>query len=307
MKLWILLPAYNEENSIDGFFCAIRSKLETIGHDYKIIVCNDGSSDKTLEKLKYYSQKMPIAIISHKFNRGLGETARDLFEKAAELCDDTDVIVRMDCDNTHEPKYLESLINKLDEGYDVVIASRFAKGGGQKGVTPYRAFISWCATLFMKIFFPVPSLKEYTCGFRAYRASIIKRAIGFYQNNFIQLKGLGFTCTLEKIVKLKMLNARITEVPFVLEYDKKLSESKMVGSITALGYFTMVVLYYWPWGGWRQRYRKVLKRGIKLEQDSYFSGSCPRKSTKQNIVSLEPKKTKSRIIDQLKNANHNVK
>jgi dolichol-phosphate mannosyltransferase len=305
--LYILLPAYNEENSIDGFFYAIRSKLETIGYDYKIIVCNDGSSDKTMEKLKYYSQKMPITIISHKFNRGLGETARDLFEKAAELCDDTDVIVRMDCDNTHEPKYLESLINKLDEGYDVVIASRFAKGGGQKGVTPYRAFISWCATLFMKIFFPVPSLREYTCGFRAYKASIIKRAIGFYQNNFIQLKGLGFTCTLEKIVKLKLLNARITEVPFVLRYDKKQSTSKMVSSITMLGYFAMVILDYWPWGGWKQQHRKALKSNINHEQNSQNLQSCPRKSTKRNIVSLEPKNSKSQTIDQPKNANHNVK
>ncbi len=305
--LYILLPAYNEEDSIDTFFSSIRSVLETTGREYRIIVCNDGSSDKTMEKLEYFSQIMPISIISHEYNRGLGETMRDLFEKAVSLCDSTDVIVRMDCDNTHKPEYIESLINKLDEGYDLVIASRFAKGGGQEGLNLYRRTLSRCATLFMKTFFPVHGLKEYTCGFRAYKASIIKQAIGFYQNNFIQLKGLGFTCTLEKIVKLRMLNARITEVPFLLEYDKKLSESKMVGSVTTLGYFTMVILYYWPWGGWRQQCRKVLKREMDLEQNSHVLESCPRESTKRNIVSLEPKNSKPQTTGQLKNANHNVK
>lgn len=305
--LYILLPAYNEEKSIDTFFSSIRSALETTGREYKIIVCNDGSSDKTMERLDYFSQTMPILTISHEYNRGLGETMRDLFEKTVSLCDDTDVIVRMDCDNTHKPEYIESLINKLDEGYDMVIASRFVKGGGQKGLNLYRKTLSCCATLFMKTFFPVRGLKEYTCGFRAYRASIIKQAIDFYQNSFIQLKGLGFTCTLEKIIKLKMLNARITEVPFVLEYGQKLSESKMVSSVTTLGYFTMVILYHWPWGGWKHQFRKALKKNMNFEQNSHILESCQHKNVKRNIVSIAPENSRPHPIDQLKNADHNVR
>src|ERR1019366_10362422 len=87
--------------------------------------------------------------------------------------------------------------------------------------------------------------------YRAYRASLIKDAIGVYGNDFIQLKGLGFTCTLEKLVKLKLLGARFAEAPFVLRYDQKVSESKMVSSITTLGYLVMTIMYHWPWGGWR--------------------------------------------------------
>lgn len=257
--IYVVLPAYNEEHSIDSFFTAIHNKLESMDHKYKIIVCDDGSTDRTKEKLEYYSQMMPMEIISHRFNRGLGETTRDLFERVAEISNDGDVIVRMDCDDTHEPEYFEKLIDKLDEGYDVVIASRFAKGGGQEGVNLYRVFISYCATLFMKIFFPVSGLREYTCAYRAYRASIIKKAVNFYKNNFVQLKGLGFTCTLEKIVKLKILKAKFAEIPFILRYDKKRSPSKMVGSITTFGYFTMALLYHWPWGGWRRGYKKLLK------------------------------------------------
>lgn len=160
--IYIILPAYNEEHSIDSFFTAIHSKLESMDHKYKIIVCDDGNIDRTKEKLEYYSQMMPMEIISHRFNRGLGETTRDLFERAAEISNNTDVIVRMDCDDTHEPEYFKKLIDKLDEGYDMVVASRFAKGGGQEGVNLYRAFISYSATIFMKIFFPISGLREYT-------------------------------------------------------------------------------------------------------------------------------------------------
>ena len=120
------------------------------------------------------------------------------------------------------------------------------------GVSGYRAFISQSANLFMKVFFPISGIREYSCGFRGYRAEKIKEAITFYGNNFIQLKGLGFTCTLEKLIKLKLIGAKFCEVPFLLRYDQKKSSSKMVFSITALGYFIMLILYHWPWGGWKK-------------------------------------------------------
>ena len=142
----------------------------------------------------------------------MGESSRDLFERASELVQPGDVIVRLDCDDIHEPEYIPSIVDKVRSGYDVVIASRFAQGGGQIGVDGYRAFISRGANLFMKCFFPIAGLKEYSCGFQGYRAEKIQEAIHFFGNNFIQLKGLGFTCTLEKLVKLRMIGARFCEI-----------------------------------------------------------------------------------------------
>ena len=81
----------------------------------------------------------------------------------------------------------------------------------------------------------------------------------FFGNNFIQLKGLGFTCTLEKLIKLKLIGARFGEIPFMLRYDQKQSASKMVSSVTTLGYLVMTILYHWPWGGWRTGIRKKQK------------------------------------------------
>ena len=247
----ILLPAYNEEESLPQLMPKLQQTLSGMGEEFNILVCNDGSRDGTQAMLEEYAKQMPIEIIRHKINRGLGESSRDLFERASEIVQNGDVIVRLDCDDTHEPEFIPSIVAKGRDGYDVVIASRFAPGGGQLGVNGYRAFISRGANLFMKVFFPISGLKEYSCGFRGYRAEKIKEAINFYGNNFIQLKGLGFTCTLEKLVKLKLINAKFGEVPFLLRYDQKQSVSKMVSSVTTLGYLVMTLLYHWPWGGWR--------------------------------------------------------
>jgi len=249
--IYILLPAYNEELSIDSFLPKIDMEMKKAELQYQMLICNDGSSDKTQEKLVTLKAELPIEIITHKINRGLGESARDLFERVIEIATDDDVIIRMDCDDTHEPRYIPQLIAKLDEGYDVVIASRFAEGGGQMGVNTYRTLMSRGANLFMKVLFPIKGLKEYSCGYRAYRVSVIKKAIDIYGNLFVQLKGLGFTCTLEKLVKLKLLGAKFSEIPFMHRYDQKMSDSKMVSSITTLGYLVMAICYHWPWGGWR--------------------------------------------------------
>lgn len=253
--LYVLLPAYNEEDSLPPLVPKIDAAARGAGLEYRIIVGNDGSSDRTAEVIAEYAKTYPMDVVIHRINRGLGETSRDLFERAAELAGPDDVIVRMDCDDTHEPEYIPAMIAKLDEGFDVVIASRFQPGGGQLGVNAYRAFISRSANLFMKVFFPLSGVWDYSCGFRAYRAPIIRDAIDVFGNNFIQLKGLGFTGTLEKLVKLKLIGARFSEVPFILRYDQKQSASKMVSSITTLGYLTMALLYHWPWGGWRGKYR----------------------------------------------------
>lgn len=253
----ILLPAYNEESSLPVLMPKIAELIDGSDEPFKIIVCNDGSSDGTASILHEYKKSLPLEVITHKVNRGLGETSRDLFERAAAVTKQGDVIVRLDCDDTHEPLFIPRLVDKVRSGFDVVIASRFEPGGGQMGVSAYRAAISRAANLFMKVFFPIKGLKEYSCGFRGYNAAKLIEAIDFYGNDFIQLKGLGFTCTLEKLIKLKIIGASFAEVPFMLRYDQKQSESKMVSSITTYGYLSMAILYHWPWGGWRRGYKRV--------------------------------------------------
>ena len=77
MKVTIGIPAYNEENSIKYVFEKIQNVMTALQTEYFIIICNDGSTDNTLQEIIKYKNEKDI-IINHKMNRGLGETIRDL-------------------------------------------------------------------------------------------------------------------------------------------------------------------------------------------------------------------------------------
>ena len=279
MLVWIILPAFNEAEALKKLLPKIHDSFGAVAQEYRIIVVNDGSNDATADVLKFASGQYKINVITHSINRGLGETERDGFEYAARQSSNDDIIIRMDCDDTHEPQYITTLIGKIKEGYDVVSASRFKPGGKQIGVNKYRAFISWCANMFMRVLFNIRGIRDYSCGFRAYRAGVIKYAIRIFGNGFIQLKGLGFTSTLEIIVKLKLMGCRFEEIPFVLRYDRKNGPSKMVTSVTTMGYLTMALLYHWPFGGWRSHYKSLagaFRDNPDAAVDSFGYLSCKR-------------------------------
>ncbi len=264
--IWIVLPAYNEEASLPKLLPKIDGALRELNLEYRLVVVNDGSTDRTAEILAGFESSLPMDLVTHPINRGLGETERDGFEFVAARSAPADVIVRVEGDDTHDPQYIVTLMKKLDEGFDVVNTSRFQPGGAQFGVSGYRAFISRCANAFMRMVFPIPNVRDFSCGFRAYRAQVVQDAVAVFGNDFIQLRGLGFTSTLEMVVKLHLLGCRCAEVPFVLRYDQKESASKMVGSITALGYLIMGVLYHWPFSGWAAQYRGLGAR-YRVDRD----------------------------------------
>lgn len=261
--IYVLLPAYNEEHALRPLLEKIDRAMREMHSIYRVVVVDDGSRDRTAEILGELRDQFPVEVVAHKYNRGLGESARDGFEHIADRAAPEDIIVRMDCDDTHDPKYIAAMVGKIKEGYEVVTTSRYAPGGGQIGVDWYRRTISRIANLMMKAFFPIPGVQEYTCGFRAYRASLIQDAIAIFENRFIDLKGMGFTGTVEKMIKCKMMGARVSEVPFVLRYDQKQSTSKVVTSITTLGYFMLIAKYCLFWGEVGHRWESQIEERKK--------------------------------------------
>lgn len=283
--IWIVLPAYNERESLPHLLPKIDRAMREHALDYRLVAVDDGSRDGTGDILVGFSDSLPLDVVTHPINRGLGETERDGFEFVAARCAPSDVIVRVEGDDTHDPQYILTLIRKLDEGFDVVNTSRFQPGGSQRGVSTYRAWISRAANLFMRVLFPIPNVRDFSCGFRAYRAQVIQDAVAVYGNHFIQLRGLGFTSTLEMLVKLHLLGCRCAEVPFVLRYDQKASESKMVSGVTALGYLIMALLYHWPFGGWSTQYRDLpaLYRSNRAEAVARFGRHVLRRASASEV------------------------
>lgn len=255
---WIILPAYNEKESLPKLVPKIHQQMLDANLPYNLVICDDGSFDETPVILESLKSETNLIVLTHEINRGLGETERDLFEFVAKNSkDDNDLIIRVEGDDTHDPKYIIDLINKLSEGYDVVNTSRFQPGGGAVGLSTYRTLLSKGANFFMKVIFGVKGVKDFSCGYRIYKVSVIKDALTIFGNYFIQMKGLGFTSTLEVLVKLNLMGCKFSEIPFVLRYDKKESDSKMVSSVTTLGYFSMAILYLWPFGGWKSQYKDL--------------------------------------------------
>lgn len=138
--IYLFLPAYNEEASLEKLLLRTKKELDARNAEHKIVVINDGTTDGTVATLDILSEKGDLnpEVRTHPSNRGLGETERDGFEAVALQAEDDDYIVRVEGDDTHDPKYIFDLLAKLEEGYDVVNTSRFQPGGEMVGLNHLR-------------------------------------------------------------------------------------------------------------------------------------------------------------------------
>lgn len=237
----IFLPAYNEAIALPRVVQKFSAVLEAEKKPYRFVVLDDGSKDDTASVAEELSKKYSLELLRHPVNRGLGATLRDGIEHVVKISRDEDLVVMLDCDDTHEPQFLPAAIEKLKQGYDVVLLSRFCEGGGNGELAPIRRILSMGAGVLMQVFFPIKGVREYSCCYRVFRATILKKAIRVFGKNFIELPHMGFVAAPEILVKLRMLNARMAESPFVLRYDQKPGKSKNRPFKTIVGYFALVL------------------------------------------------------------------
>jgi len=224
-RIVAVLPAYNEEAGIANLLMRIRNSMCEASLDFEIIVVDDGSRDRTRQVLDECALTVPLIICSHTVNLGLGAAIRDGLYAAAERAREDDIIVTMDADETHSPGLILRMVRMIQEGFDVVIASRYQPGSRVLGVSFFRKLMSFGASFLFRIMFPTPGVRDFTCGYRAYRAGILKKAIAHYGTSFVDQNG--FQCMVDIILKLRKLDVIIGEVPMLLRYDLKAGESKM--------------------------------------------------------------------------------
>lgn len=221
----IVLPAYNEEQGIVQLLQRIELVAKTWFFDpVKVVVVDDGSSDRTAEQVQFLNSNM-VELVRHESNKGLGEAIRTGMLHALAKCQESDVIVTMDADNTHSPGLVLRMVLLIDEGYDVVIASRYRSGARVLGVPPSRQLFSLGMSWLFRILFPISGVRDYSSGFRAYRAGLLLKAFTKWQDQFISQPG--FACMVEILLKLSRLGAIMNEVPLVLRYDRRPGNSKM--------------------------------------------------------------------------------
>ena len=233
--IYIALPAFNEEENVETLLTDIGANMQELMpvSDFQVVVVNDGSSDRTGEaaeaakkNLSELYPRLHIEVVNHPQNRGLAEALKTGLKYCADKAGPRDIILTMDCDNSHTPGLIPRLARRIREGYDVVIASRYVPGAQIYGLSRSRLLLSSVASIIMRLFFPIRGVRDYTCGFRAYRAEVIKDL--FARNPGI-ISERGFTVMLDVLIKLHKFSPGLTfgEVPLLLRYDLKKGASKM--------------------------------------------------------------------------------
>ena len=199
LKLSIVVPTYEERDNILEFIQRTESTL--VGMDFEIVVVDDNSPDRTADIAEKLNEEYGnIRVLRRPKKLGLGSAIVDGI-KIADSC----VIAVMDADLQHPPEMLPRLLKKIEEGHDIVIASRYVRGGGIEGWSTWRKVVSRGARMFAHLLLPrVRFVKDPVSGFFMFKKDVIDN---------IEIKTSGYKVLVELLAKGKYNS--VAEVPYV--------------------------------------------------------------------------------------------
>ncbi|MBR73497.1 MAG: glycosyl transferase [Dehalococcoidaceae bacterium] len=211
MNVTIGIPAFNEEANLPH----ILEKLSKITDS--IIVCDDGSNDRT----SVIAKEFDVKLIKHEKNLGYGAAMRSIFEKALDI--DTDVLVTFDADGQHRIEDIKKVLGPIEDGSsDIVIGSRFLNKNNE--VPGYRKFgikiITQVTNATIK-----ENFTDSQSGFRAYRKQVL-------ENIVLTEQGMGIST--EILIKASEKKFRITETPIKIIYHGDTSTHNPVSHGTSV-------------------------------------------------------------------------
>jgi glycosyltransferase involved in cell wall biosynthesis len=224
VKTALIIPTYNEALNIGKLIRALKL-LKT---NLKIIVVDDASPDGTG---KIVSGIPDVILISRKGKLGLGSAYKAGFKYA--FAHGYDVVVTMDADFSHDPKFLPEMIAKIKD-CDMVIGSRYIKGGNIIGFNFARKLISGTAQFFSRTVLGLKIL-DATSGYRVYKKNVLTK-IGY-----ASIKSEGYSYLLESLYIARKYGYSVCEVPIVFK-NRKLGLSKISSTEIFKALFTVARL-----------------------------------------------------------------
>ncbi|MEY3011332.1 MAG: hypothetical protein RIT45_67 [Pseudomonadota bacterium] len=216
-KAVICLPTYNEAENLPLMVAAIFEVVPSI----EIVVIDDNSPDGTgriADELAAADSR--VHVLHRTAKEGLGRAYIAGFRWALER--DYDLIFEMDCDFSHQPKYLPEFLRKAQEA-DLVLGSRYIEGGGTEGWAMHRRLLSRGGNTYARMILGLP-FRDLTGGFKCFRREVLAAL------PLDAIQGGGYVFQIELTWRTIQAGFRVTEVPIVFP-DRVRGDSKMHGAI----------------------------------------------------------------------------
>jgi len=227
----VIIPSYNESENIIEIINDITKQKES----FNVLIVDDNSPDKTYELVEEEIIKKPkrVFLIRRKKKLGLGTAYIEGFKWAID--NGYERIFEMDADYSHDPKDLSRMNVFLDnDGYDVVIGSRYISGVNVVNWPIQRVLLSYFASIYARLITGVP-LTDLTSGFVGYKVSVLKSVL----NENVRFNGYAFQ--IEMKFKAYSKGFKIIEIPIIFT-DRTKGESKMSLSIVWEAVFGLLLL-----------------------------------------------------------------
>jgi len=241
MKILVIIPTYNEKESIGQLIDAVEKEFKSItGHSLNILIVDGNSPDGTIEiikdKVKLYGN---IDFIIEKEKRGLGMAYVAGMNYAIKDLK-ADVIIEFDGDFQHDPADIKRLIAEFDNGYDYVIGSRYVAGGGiPEEWALYRKLLSKYGSLYIKYVLSIPT-NDNTSGLKLSRVKNFAEKLPLDENKILSKR---YAYKIHLLYEMVKMGAKIKEIPIkFLEREGGNSKSSIKDILDSLG--VVFTLYF---------------------------------------------------------------
>lgn len=239
--IYIVIPAYNEEQGINS---AVKGIVSNLGkRKYQLVVVDDGSHDKTVARLRDLKKKYPLEILRHDCNSGPGAAVRTGIEWILTKARDSDVVVTMESGGVSEKGLVLKMVRAVERGEaNVVLAGCYAPGGGMKNVPLKRQLLSRTANGLLRLAFPIPGVSTYSSLLRVYQIGALKKAKNKFNGKIIVDDG--FFSTIEMLIKLSKCKwVKIMEIPMTLDWGEGKRISRMRIGRTIMSHLINIFRY----------------------------------------------------------------
>lgn len=228
--VWVILPTYNEQENLERMVGTILEVLP----EAHILVVDDSSPDGTGELADTIAAREDRLSVLHRPGKeGLGVAYREGFRWVLAR-DDTRAVVQMDTDFSHDPRDLPRMLAPLMLEADLVLGTRYMRGGSTAGWPWHRRFISRGGTVFARVVLGLP-YNDLTGGFKAWRREILELI------RLRETSGSGYAFQIETTWWAHRRRAKIVQVPIVFR-ERTAGASKMTRGIIGEALFLVLRL-----------------------------------------------------------------